>query len=611
MLDKVSTDINHDRFSEFAKIIRSREAQLARYLRSIESQQVVDDEIAKSTDALLRSRHEVDLFKTRVPSLASILPLNLPLYSLVLFGIIPTGIARNIFVRPPTALHSVFKELIDVLELELYFPQLHVFFGNKDAFVESYISTSDVVLFTGKPENAEKLQKSIRPDTLFLFSGRGVNPVVIEKDADLDAAVSSVTYLKTFNSGQDCAAPDCILVHSSVIDLFQEKLSRRLQDIKVGHYDNIDNVVGPLIESEKLNQISQYLNDNRYNIKYGGGVDFHNKIVSPTIIRSNSLDRANFDELFAPIFCLSPFDDDDQLISYFSSDRYISNAMYVTLFGSSKYISAQKHSVLIRETTIHDIERGNDEYGGWSKGASYIRRHGVIRPKPLLISREIGQAADWEKLWGTAPGSQYINIDDGMFFEAWGSLAGPHLFVDSPTAMAESSSSMALNRLIRDIEARRVRIDVGSISIRDNRPLRSAFKSVETTAKYKVKTKLTRETADRLDNFGFFFHVVQNTMKPVVRFEQLDCEARIPFIDVGIVSTEIADQHTHENYVAAGFPKLSGLAELLVGPRNCYDTMSICYDVTLNVMRNLGMIGGSVRKVYVPDSGENDGFSSF
>ena len=63
--------------------------------------------------------------------------------------------------------------------------------------------------------------------------------------------------------------------------------------------------------------------------------------------------------------------------------------MYISLFGESDYVAEIQGSIVLKDRTIHDVERGTEEYGGYSPGASSVSYRGVHTPKPLLIPREI------------------------------------------------------------------------------------------------------------------------------------------------------------------------------------------------------------------------------
>jgi hypothetical protein len=63
--------------------------------------------------------------------------------------------------------------------------------------------------------------------------------------------------------------------------------------------------------------------------------------------------------------------------------------MYISVFGASNYVNGVAGSIILRDRTIHDIERGTEEFGGYGSGASSVSYRGLRIAKPLLIPREI------------------------------------------------------------------------------------------------------------------------------------------------------------------------------------------------------------------------------
>jgi len=84
-----------------AKYLNSNRSQIVNLLLSYESLETAQDEINRSIKALRAIKREMKyLCNSGVNYISSFFPINLPLYSLVLFGIIPSFIAKKIYIRP-------------------------------------------------------------------------------------------------------------------------------------------------------------------------------------------------------------------------------------------------------------------------------------------------------------------------------------------------------------------------------------------------------------------------------------------------------------------------------------------------------------------------------
>ncbi len=266
-------------------------------------------------------------------------------------------------------------------------------------------TATDAVIFTGTPEKASIVRREFHQRVLFIINGAGHNPVIITESADIERAVNSAIRVQLYNQGQDCSAPNAILVHGSVYDAFVGRLVERLKQVKVGLYENRENAVGPISREGDLPRIQKFLEENRQYLSPAteGIIHARTGIVEPTIIEKPLQDGGNFTEQFAPIFFVQRYESDAELVRYFEDPKYKANAMYITLFGDSPYVESlvgdpgsdknilHDASAIIRNTDLHapGVERGTRPYGGYGRGASSISFQGRIIAKPTLPQRDI------------------------------------------------------------------------------------------------------------------------------------------------------------------------------------------------------------------------------
>lgn len=159
-------------------------------------------------------------------------------------------------------------------------------------------------------------------------------------------------------------------------------------------YQNDDVVVGPLFEPSSLLDAVKLISSIRREgamIIHGGQIDINHNIVYPCVVRASLRQLQNFHELYSPLFLITEYDHDRELALYFNdaNARYQNKEMYISLFGESDYVAEVLGSIILKDCIIHDVERGIEEYGGYSPGASSVSYRGVCIPKPLLIPREI------------------------------------------------------------------------------------------------------------------------------------------------------------------------------------------------------------------------------
>ena len=401
---------------KLADTIENHLKDLIDILLKYESYEVAQDEIARTLDLLRNLGENKKYFHIRVSAVTSFLPRNQPLYALTCFVIVPSLMASEVHFRIPHSMRYFFPKLLKLLGISRLFPNVFVssksrieFLTNRSALYinpktkESRLVT-DVVIFTGIPAHANQLRLVFDRRTLFISNGAGHNPVVVSKDANISKAVEAVITLQFYNQGQDCAAPNAILVHKDVIQSFLASLRDRIGTIKVGHYQDKSCQIGPISEPKDLVRIQDFLIEHRewLDPSTPGIIRASDAVVEPTIISKPLAEGGNFSEIFAPVIFVQEYKSDTELKYYFEDKHYARNAMYITLYGTSKYIESlidrpiegkvlHDRSSLIHNTHLHapGIERGTQPYGGYGYGASSISINDKIITKPTLPQRDI------------------------------------------------------------------------------------------------------------------------------------------------------------------------------------------------------------------------------
>lgn len=415
-LTTIDFDNVKERAERWANLIESRFEVLADVLLEYESFEVVRDEVDRTLDHLRSLKENKEFFKLRVGEVTTFLPRNQPLYALTCFVLVPSCMASEVHFRVPHSMKHFFQEMLDLLEVKKHFPNVFVSSKERLEFLQERsavrvhqktgetLPVTDVVIFTGTPVHADQLRLVFDKRTLFITNGSGHNPVVVSRDADLDDAVEAVLKLQLYNQGQDCAAPNSILIHKDVYDSFVSKLHAHLKTVQVGQYRNRTCTVGPIGDPKDLVRIQEFLIDHQRWIdpETPGVINAHDAILNPTVIHKPLALGGNYTELFAPIIFLQQYASDSELSLYFDTAQYVRNAMYVTLYGTSKYVQTlpgrmYDGKLLHDQTTLlinthlhaHGVERGTKQYGGYGYGASNISIQGQVHPKPTLPQREI------------------------------------------------------------------------------------------------------------------------------------------------------------------------------------------------------------------------------
>jgi len=402
---------------KFAEKIESNRELLVDTLLEYESFEVANDEIERTLDLLKSLEENKEYFSHRVGAVTAFMPRNQPVYALTCFVLVPSLMAEKVYFRIPAAMKFFFPKIIDLLEVVNFFPNIVIsekerlqFLAERTALKvnpdnsEETLPVTDAVIFTGTSKHADQLRMVFDNRTLFITNGSGHNPIVIAKSADLETAAEAVLSLTLYNQGQDCAAPNTILIEDTVYDDLIKVLLEKLQDVKIGAYKDRECRVGPISSAKDLVRVKEFLVNNREYIheRTPGLINTLKVILEPVVITKPLEDGGNYEEIFAPVIMAQKYSSNDQLKEYFENKKYLLHAMYVTLYGENDYILNLKDTVVdgrkihdkysvLHNTHLHapGVERGTQPYGGRGYGASSTSFKGKLVGKATLPQRDM------------------------------------------------------------------------------------------------------------------------------------------------------------------------------------------------------------------------------
>lgn len=178
----------------------------------------------------------------------------------------------------------------------------------------------DAVAFTGSPETGEAIARAAGAKPTLLEMG-GNGPVIVLKDANVEAAAEAAAGGCYTNAGQVCGATGRILVHELVHDEFVEKLLERTDDVTVGDPWEETTDMGPLNNDGVAEKMDRHVRDAEVKgaMVLRGGDRLADaptdRYYEPTVIDDVTPEMAvNREESFGPIAPVLTFSDDDEAI---------------------------------------------------------------------------------------------------------------------------------------------------------------------------------------------------------------------------------------------------------------------------------------------------------
>lgn len=185
----------------------------------------------------------------------------------------------------------------------------------------------DVLAFIGTSKVAHLL-KSQHPHLNRLRCVLGLdakNPAIITPYvADLDQTIKEcVTGALTFN-GQRCTALKLLFVHNTILQTFLDKMSARLDTLKIGMPWEDDVQITPLAEPNKTEFLDELIKDAvSKGAKLIRGGDCCGTLYNPALISGiNSTMRLYHEEQFGPIVAVVPYESIEEPLEYVNQSMY-------------------------------------------------------------------------------------------------------------------------------------------------------------------------------------------------------------------------------------------------------------------------------------------------
>ncbi|GGG03334.1 aldehyde dehydrogenase [Rhodococcoides trifolii] len=263
---------------------------------------------------------------------------------------------------------------------------LNVVVGYGTEAGEALITNPDVgkLSFTGSTAVGSRIMQAaserIVPVSLELG---GKNPQIVYPDANEDwVAQGTVTGMRFVRQGQSCTAGSRLFVHRSIVDSFVDKVTANLSTLTVGDPLDETSDIGAIVNKKQFDRVCGYIDEGLHgqgsSAAVGGlpptaGPLAGGYYVEPTVIVGVENNwRVAQEEIFGPVMCVIPWDDEDEVIRMANDTHY----------GLSAFIWTHDIGRALR--AAHSIEAGwiqVNQGGGQVLGQSYggVKSSGIGR----------------------------------------------------------------------------------------------------------------------------------------------------------------------------------------------------------------------------------------
>jgi acyl-CoA reductase-like NAD-dependent aldehyde dehydrogenase len=267
-------------------------------------------------------------FTLREPAgvVGAISPFNFPL-NLVAHKIAPALAAGCAVVLKPASQTPLSALLLAELETEAGLPPgwLNVLVGPSSELGDVLVEDErvKVLTFTGSSGVGWGLRERAPKKRVNLELGNST-PLIVEADADIEAAASATATHGFSFAGQSCISIQRVYVQRGAYDDFVARLVPKVEQLVVGDPSDEDTDVGPVIDTDARDRILEWLDEARdagAEILTGGELD--GGLIKPTVVANAAPElKVSCEEVFGPVVVVNPYDTLDEAIELANGTDY-------------------------------------------------------------------------------------------------------------------------------------------------------------------------------------------------------------------------------------------------------------------------------------------------
>jgi 1-pyrroline-5-carboxylate dehydrogenase len=270
-------------------------------------------------------------------------PWNFPLAILCGMTVAALVTGNTVVIKPSSDTPTIACKFVEVLAEAGFPPQAYNLITGSGASVGDVLvehPRTRFIAFTGSKEvglRINELAAKVQPGQKWIkrviAEMGGKDAIIVDAEADLDAAAQGVVASAYGFQGQKCSACSRAIVDAAVYDQFLEKIKAGAEKLAVGPADDPDNSMGPVINERARKTIQSYIEKGRQEgrlILGGEPAPGDGYFLKPTIIADVANDATIFqEEIFGPVLAVTRARDFEHALELANDSEYgLTGAVY-------------------------------------------------------------------------------------------------------------------------------------------------------------------------------------------------------------------------------------------------------------------------------------------
>jgi acyl-CoA reductase-like NAD-dependent aldehyde dehydrogenase len=263
-------------------------------------------------------------------------PWNFPVFTPLGSIVFALAAGNAVVFKPSELTPGVGAWLVDAFgQVVPEYPVLQLVTGDGGTGAALCRAGVDKIAFTGSTATAKKVM-AVCAETLtpVVAECGGKDALLVDRDADIEAAVDGAVWGSLANAGQACIGTERLYVHTEVYDEFVKRLTAKVSGLRAGTDPTAK--IGPVTLPSQVGVIDAHVTDALASggRVVAGGCPTVGAVVQPTVlvdVPEGAL--ANQEETFGPTVTLRRVDDMDEAVRLANATPY---GLGATVYGGRR-----------------------------------------------------------------------------------------------------------------------------------------------------------------------------------------------------------------------------------------------------------------------------------